>query len=271
MQTEGSRGVFRRQFAAMVIVLAIVLLSLQLLANTVPLADFEVWRSAADELAVTFDASSSSDPDGNVESYQWTFGDGTSGSGVERTHQYPYIDSYSVTLLVKDNGGTTGRVTKTIDLRTLPIAGSSDGVAIGSEVGQRAPEFALPDLEDKIVRLSDFLDRTTLLVFWSSWCGACKTSLPYVESLRREFESHGLVVMLILLDPGSPSNARSFLSKNGYSGFVIVRETDSDEQPTVHAYDVTSKPHTVLVDEHGIIRYTGHPNGLSEQLIAVWL
>src|SRR5207247_839467 len=46
----------------------------------------------------------SSDPDGSVTSWQWTFGDGTTGSTTQNpSHTYSAAGSYTVTLTVKDN------------------------------------------------------------------------------------------------------------------------------------------------------------------------
>lgn len=56
-------------------------------------------------LNVTFDGSGSYDPDGQVISYEWDFGDGGSGSGVSVTHVYGSAGTYSARLMVTDNMG----------------------------------------------------------------------------------------------------------------------------------------------------------------------
>ncbi|MCM8778659.1 MAG: PKD domain-containing protein, partial [Candidatus Omnitrophica bacterium] len=53
-----------------------------------------------------FDASASLDPDGDVLSYFWDFGDGTKGEGVKVKHSYTQPGTYSVILTVRDNSGT---------------------------------------------------------------------------------------------------------------------------------------------------------------------
>ncbi len=80
-------------------------------ANQPPVAAF---ASAVSNLSVTFDGSGSSDPDGTVASYAWTFGDGTTGSGATPTHQYAAAATYNVTLMVTDNQGATNSIIKAI-------------------------------------------------------------------------------------------------------------------------------------------------------------
>ena len=63
---------------------------------------------------ITFNASSSSDPDGEIVSYEWDFGDGNAGSGEVVNHTYSNPGDYTVTLTVKDNIGTESSKSETI-------------------------------------------------------------------------------------------------------------------------------------------------------------
>lgn len=71
---------------------------------------------------ITLDASLSSDPDGNITSYYWDFGDGTNGTGVITTHNYTSIGTYNVTLTVTDNDNLTDFDSKLIVVEKYPIA-----------------------------------------------------------------------------------------------------------------------------------------------------
>ena len=53
-----------------------------------------------------FDASSSHDPSGNIVSYAWNFGDGSTGSGAVVMHTYAVAKTYAIKLTVTDNDGT---------------------------------------------------------------------------------------------------------------------------------------------------------------------
>ena len=76
--------------------------------NLQPTAAFstDVTEGSA-PLEVRFDASTSADPDGNIVSYAWAFGDGATGTGQTTTHIYPDAGSYTPRLTVTDNRGAT--------------------------------------------------------------------------------------------------------------------------------------------------------------------
>jgi|GEM_PF-2718480 len=100
-----------------------------------------VFSYEADEtniLEIHFDASASTDPDGTIESYEWDFGDGDSGTGEKVSHTYGETGDYEVTLTVTDDGGLQD-TSSFSSIRTTPIPtdlyvdASVVGDGIGSE------------------------------------------------------------------------------------------------------------------------------------------
>lgn len=61
--------------------------------------------SSCTDLTCSFDASASTDPDGTIASYAWTFGDGTTGTTATPSHAYAKSGTYPVTLTVTDDRG----------------------------------------------------------------------------------------------------------------------------------------------------------------------
>ena len=80
--------------------------------NERPTAAFTVdVTEGSAPLEVRFDASSSTDPDGQIVSYDWAFGDGNTGSGRIVTHTYQTPGAYTPSLTVTDDRGATHTAT----------------------------------------------------------------------------------------------------------------------------------------------------------------
>ncbi len=69
---------------------------------------------------ITFDATSSYDPDGRIVNYTWDFGDGARSSRAVEQHYYTDDGSYKVTLTVTDNDGATARDSLTVTVLNAP-------------------------------------------------------------------------------------------------------------------------------------------------------
>jgi PKD repeat protein len=81
--------------------------------NLPPTAAFS---SSCTQLTCALDATASTDEDGTITSYAWTFGDSTTGSGVTPSHTYAAAGTYSVTLTVRDDDGATDAITRSVSV-----------------------------------------------------------------------------------------------------------------------------------------------------------
>lgn len=87
--------------------------------NQLPTAAISV---TTDHLAVTVDGAGSTDPDGNVMSYEWNFGDGATATGVTASHTYETAGAYTITLKVTDNRGGEGTTTESVSVVAPNVA-----------------------------------------------------------------------------------------------------------------------------------------------------
>lgn len=119
--------------------------------------------------------------------------------------------------------------------------------AAGEPVGRPAPDFELTGLDGRTVRLSELRGKTVLLDFWATWCGACRSALPGIELLHRQFKDKGLAVLAISSEEAGTQ--RGFLEKNRYT---LAALHDAGEH-VAGRYGVAAYPTTVLIGPTGNI------------------
>jgi len=76
--------------------------------------------------SLELDGSASYHPDGTIVSYDWKFGDNTTGTGVTVSHTYAAVDIYNVELTVTDSRGVQDSAT-TLVVVYDPESGSATG------------------------------------------------------------------------------------------------------------------------------------------------
>jgi peroxiredoxin len=120
------------------------------------------------------------------------------------------------------------------ELSVRPVWGEPPGLVLSGLDGRR---YALEGLRGRVV----------LLYFWATWCPICTGELPSrIESLHREFQDRGLVVLAISMRESTDAVA-AWLKRHPISPPVLL---DSDGTAT-DAYRATTTPTFVLLDRSG--------------------
>jgi cytochrome c biogenesis protein CcmG, thiol:disulfide interchange protein DsbE len=113
-------------------------------------------------------------------------------------------------------------------------------------IGDRAPDFALADLDGDTVRLSDFEGQPVLVNFWASWCLPCVDEFPLFDAALREHGQEGLAVVGIVYRDRSEA-ARAFAERLGAEWPVVM-----DPGETVaRAFGVFGPPESWLIGPDG--------------------
>ncbi|HLE46623.1 MAG TPA: PKD domain-containing protein, partial [Thermoplasmata archaeon] len=147
--------------------------------NAAPVPAFTVSPATAYiGVVVTFDASASTDPNGDPLTFAWDFGDSATAAGAIATHAYAAKGRFTVTLTVSDDLGATGQDSGAVD------------------VGNRAPVITATDPSAAAVTLAPGQARTfsvtaadpdgdVLAYVWrvnGVVVGGNATSIPFNES-----------------------------------------------------------------------------------------
>lgn len=66
--------------------------------------------------------------------------------------------------------------------------------------GQPAPVFNLPDIDGKMVSLTDFAGKYVFIDYWATWCGPCKAEIPSYKKLIEDYTGKNIVFISISVD-----------------------------------------------------------------------
>jgi len=89
-------------------------------SNKPPVADAGPDRTVYVNVAIHLSGAGSRDPDGAIEQYDWSFGDGDQGSGVKVKHVYVEAGIYIASLQVTDDDGETSTDNCTVTVQPVP-------------------------------------------------------------------------------------------------------------------------------------------------------
>lgn len=62
------------------------------------------------------------------------------------------------------------------------------------------PNFELKDLDNKLVKSSDYKGQVILINFWATWCPPCKREIPEFIELYKKYQKDGFVILGVALD-----------------------------------------------------------------------
>jgi cytochrome c biogenesis protein CcmG/thiol:disulfide interchange protein DsbE len=118
-------------------------------------------------------------------------------------------------------------------------------------VGKMAPDFELPDLSDKTMRLSDFRGKVVFLNFWATWCKPCREEMPSMEVLYKNFEREGLVVLAVSIDRvTTKKDIPPFVKSLSLTFPVLVDSWGKTDK----RYKLMGVPETYIIDQQGVLR-----------------
>jgi len=120
------------------------------------------------------------------------------------------------------------------------------------EINHPAPDFELPDLDDRLHRLSDYRGRIVIVNFWSCEC-------PHSERTDK-------AVMAMFVQWRDDVAMLSIASNRSENVEALKNAADTRRLPTVlidaqcfvaDLFEAQTTPHVFVIDREGILRYKG--------------
>jgi peroxiredoxin len=148
-------------------------------------------------------------------------------------------------------------------------------------IGASAPDFALPGVDGKTYRLTDFSSSKILVIAFT--CNHCPTAQLYegrIKQLAEDYRDRG--VTLVAIQPNDPNAVR--LDELGYtdlsdsfaemkiraqhSHFNFPYLYDGENQSTSRKYGPTATPHLFIFDRERKLCYQGRLDSSAREVLA---
>ena len=132
----------------------------------------------------------------------------------------------------------------------LLFAGCSQEKTAKLQIGDKAPSFALEDLEGNPIRLSDLKGSPVLMRFFLTDCKYCRADTPVFNDFYDRYQARGLQVLYIDSLGMDRNVVQAFVDELGIR-FPVAQ----DKGGTVSSnYQVRALPQTIVLDpRHTII------------------
>lgn len=129
---------------------------------------------------------------------------------------------------------------------SLKGAEAAEVPEVGADVGRRAPDFTLPDLDGTPIALSALRGRAVVLNFWASYCPPCRREMPAMAEAARDFPE----VLFVGINVGEPPEVAGAFARQVGADYPILRDARG---AVAVAYRVANLPATFFLDEEGVI------------------
>lgn len=155
------------------------------------------------------------------------------------------------------------------------VAAAQDGGAAAAPssltLGDKAPKTALAKVVKGEFDGTFKNDKVYVVEFWATWCGPCKTSMPHLSKLQKEYKDKGVTV--IGVSDETVEKVSDFIGSGDWpekTQYVIAVD---DDRRTSNAYmraaGQNGIPTAFIVGKTGLVEWIGHPMSMDEPLAQI--
>ena len=132
-------------------------------------------------------------------------------------------------------------------------------------IGKVCPEFSMsvisPKGTEKNLDLSELRGKIVIMEFWATYCAPCIPPLKHFDRLQTQF---GDDVKFIAISGENRDKVDAFIAKNGNKNITYTLDHGRKLNDMFYHHFI---PHTVVIDQKGIIRAFCSPDEIDESVI----
>ena len=122
-----------------------------------------------------------------------------------------------------------------------------------TDVGDKAFNFELPNLDGSTTKLSDYKGKMVVINYYATWCEPCKEEAPEIQAFAKDY---GSKYNLVMINRGeTKDDVKAFLKKYQSPATYLFDYNANVSK----VYNVTGQPETFVINKQGVIKE--HYNG----------
>ena len=116
------------------------------------------------------------------------------------------------------------------------------------QVGDKAPDFTLTDLNGQSQQLSDYRGQGVFVNFWGTWCKPCEKEFPLMEKQYQNFKDQGVQILAVNIAQ-SDYEVKQYAEQKNLTFPIVIDKNKS----VMEAYNIRPLPTTMLINPDGDI------------------
>jgi peroxiredoxin len=122
-----------------------------------------------------------------------------------------------------------------------------------NSIGEPAHNFELMDIDNKIVKLSDYKGKYVLIDFWATWCRPCIAEIPNLKKIKTDFGDANFEIISICIDRDNQATIDSWKRINEKFQTNWIQLFDANGEGTSKQYKIEHYPTLMIIDPNGNI------------------
>ncbi len=136
---------------------------------------------------------------------------------------------------------------------------------VGSAIdlrGKQAPAFAIGEWWNGAPNVTGKL---AIVDFWATWCGPCRAAIPHMNDIANAYPQD---VACMGISDESKSKFDEGCIRHNLKKSTFAYAVGIDPQARMkNVFGVRGIPHVAVISADGIVRWQGHPSGLTPQVV----
>ncbi|PRZ26088.1 TlpA family protein disulfide reductase [Flavobacterium granuli] len=150
---------------------------------------------------------------------------------------------------------------KFVELQKISIERSVEGLTKYHQKGLEAnkmngtlsPSFEYDNYKGGKTKLEDFRGKYVYIDVWATWCGPCRTEIPFLKKMEEKYHGKNIVFLSMSIDKLKDIEKwKTMIKEKELGGVQVFADNDWNSQ-FVKDFNITGIPRFILIDPNGKI------------------